>query len=365
MYVFVLTTLYMTACSKEKAEPPPPPPVVPVVTTTTISDITQTTASCGGSVTNDGGVTVTARGICWGTSTKPTVAGNKTIDGNGVGTFSSVLSNLTLNTTYYVRAYATNSVGTAYGQEISFTTNDLRLEDGLLSFWNFNKTNEEEVDDEWGSWDLTLINSPKWYTPGKKGSAMDFNTNSISYLERQNINSGNKNTYTLAAWIFLEKDVADLKYIMGINSGEYAQNAGAAEFKLYLTKDNKLEASYHTKNGGLHNTEDVMSRTSGATISLNQWYYVAAVVDDGTINIFINGAPDKANSVQNAGLKTTLSSFIGRVTVGNARLYNLAYNPNRWFRGKIDEAGIWERPLKPSEIDALYAKGEGLDFPVK
>jgi len=80
------------------------------------------TATSGGNVTSNGGGTVTARGVCWGTSPNPTTANSKTVDGSGTGAFVSALAGLTLNTPYYVRAYATNSAGTAYGNEITFTT---------------------------------------------------------------------------------------------------------------------------------------------------------------------------------------------------------------------------------------------------
>ena len=98
------------------------PAVAPTVTTTAISAIDKTTATGGGNVTADGGATVTARGICWSTSQNPTISGNHTTDGTGTGSFTSSMTGLTANTTYYVRAYATNSVGTAYGEEVSFTT---------------------------------------------------------------------------------------------------------------------------------------------------------------------------------------------------------------------------------------------------
>ncbi len=96
--------------------------VIPVVTTDTASNITQTTATSGGEVISDGGSPVTARGVCWSTSSNPTLADDYTIDGSGLGSFVSSITGLTSNTTYYVRAYATNTVGTAYGDELSFTT---------------------------------------------------------------------------------------------------------------------------------------------------------------------------------------------------------------------------------------------------
>ena len=96
--------------------------VKPIVTTLEIAGLSQTTAVAGGNVTSDGGAEVTARGVCWSTSQEPTVEGEHTTDGAGTGEYQSNLSGLTANTTYYVRAYATNSEGTAYGEEISFTT---------------------------------------------------------------------------------------------------------------------------------------------------------------------------------------------------------------------------------------------------
>ena len=97
----------------------------PMVTTTVISYITQTSAYCGGIVTSVSNDPVTARGICWSTNPQPTIADAHTNDGAGVGSFTGLMSGLTPNTTYYARAYATNSIGTAYGMAVPFTTNDV------------------------------------------------------------------------------------------------------------------------------------------------------------------------------------------------------------------------------------------------
>ena len=94
----------------------------PIVTTNNITNITQTTATGGGSVTSSGSTAVTARGICWSTNPNPTISGNHTSNGAGTGSFMADITGLTANTTYYVRAYATNSVGTSYGDEVCFTT---------------------------------------------------------------------------------------------------------------------------------------------------------------------------------------------------------------------------------------------------
>lgn len=96
--------------------------VTPLVTTAKIEDITSTSASTSGFVSGSGGTPVTSRGVCWNTSPNPTVRDSHTSDGNSTGRFSSNMSGLTPGTTYYVRAYATNSVGTAYGEQQIFTT---------------------------------------------------------------------------------------------------------------------------------------------------------------------------------------------------------------------------------------------------
>ena len=97
---------------------------LPTVTTAEVEDITETTAVSGGEVTYDGGGEVTVRGICWSTKQNPTIEDNKTTDGKGVGSFTSQIPDLVPNTQYYVRAYATNEKGTAYGEEVSFTTEE-------------------------------------------------------------------------------------------------------------------------------------------------------------------------------------------------------------------------------------------------
>ena len=95
---------------------------LPVVATTDVTGITETSAVAGGEITSDGGAEVTARGVCWSINQNPTTENDKTVDGSGVGSFTSNMTGLTQNTTYYVRAYAVNEMGVAYGEEVSFST---------------------------------------------------------------------------------------------------------------------------------------------------------------------------------------------------------------------------------------------------
>jgi uncharacterized protein (TIGR02145 family) len=92
------------------------------LTTTSVSNIAAHSATSGGNITSDGGAPITRRGVCWSITSNPTITDNHTNDGSGTGIFTSLLVELLPSTTYYVRAYATNSTGTAYGNEVAFTT---------------------------------------------------------------------------------------------------------------------------------------------------------------------------------------------------------------------------------------------------
>jgi hypothetical protein len=96
--------------------------VFPTITTTTASNVSATTASSGGNITETGGAPVTARGICWSTNQNPTTTDSKTTEGNNTGQFASQAINLLPGTTYYIKAYATNSSGTGYGNQVTVTT---------------------------------------------------------------------------------------------------------------------------------------------------------------------------------------------------------------------------------------------------
>ncbi len=96
---------------------------LPIISSTTaITGITTTTAASGGTITVGGGAAITARGVCWSTSSSPTIANSTTSDGTGTGTFTSAITGLAYTTLYHVRAYATNAGGTSYGIDITFTT---------------------------------------------------------------------------------------------------------------------------------------------------------------------------------------------------------------------------------------------------
>jgi len=117
MTIFAAWMITFTGCKKDSE--------IPDLTTTVVSSITATHAVTGGIVTSDGGAEVTVTGVCWDTSENPTTTVNKTLDGFGTGTFYSSLIQLAPDTKYYVRAYAINRAGTGYGNQVTFTTNQI------------------------------------------------------------------------------------------------------------------------------------------------------------------------------------------------------------------------------------------------
>ena len=98
--------------------------ILPTVTTSEVTNVSDTKADCRCNVTSEGDFTVTARGVCWSTADNPTIDDSHTVDGGGAGSFTSNITGLTENTTYYVRAYATSSAGTAYGATRTFKTTE-------------------------------------------------------------------------------------------------------------------------------------------------------------------------------------------------------------------------------------------------
>ncbi|WP_299053803.1 hypothetical protein [uncultured Polaribacter sp.] len=96
---------------------------LPILSTLSPNGLTTTSVNSGGNITDDGGAAITSRGVCWSTTTNPTILNNKTEDGSGSGLFNSFIDELLTNNTYYIRAYATNSVGTSYGNQKTIVNN--------------------------------------------------------------------------------------------------------------------------------------------------------------------------------------------------------------------------------------------------
>ena len=120
--LIVMGIIFSLSTSCKKGE-------IPIVITADVIGITESAATCGGTIISDGGSAVTASGVCWSIGEIPTTDDNKTTDGTSKGSFTSSMAGLTANTICYVRAYATNEAGTAYGNTVSFSTHQNTVTD--------------------------------------------------------------------------------------------------------------------------------------------------------------------------------------------------------------------------------------------
>jgi uncharacterized protein (TIGR02145 family) len=191
-----LFLFFVCSCSKDDEKN------VPVLTTAEVTQIAQTAATSGGNITDDWGATVTARGVCWSTSQNPTINDSKTEDGTGAGTFTSSISGLEASTTYYVRAYATNSSGTGYGSAMSFTSTGA-------------------VDADGNVYSTVVIDNLEWFAENLKTTR--YNNGSPIPNVTSNSDWG---TLTSGAYAWYENNEATYKNTYGALYNWYAVNTG-------------------------------------------------------------------------------------------------------------------------------------------
>jgi uncharacterized protein (TIGR02145 family) len=161
-----------------------------LATLTTNNVIAQSiTASSGGNITDNGGSTVTARGVVWNTTGTPTISNSRTTDGSGTGSYVSNMTALSPSTTYYVRAYATNSTGTAYGNQQTFTTN---------------ATSQTVTDIDGNTYNTVQIGTQVWMSENLKTSRYR-NGGSIPYV----VGNSDWQALTTGAWSNYNHDAAN------------------------------------------------------------------------------------------------------------------------------------------------------------
>ena len=186
--LIILFSFLNQSCNKDEAMP-----VLPKLTTTSATNVGSTFAKLGGNIAEDGGSPVTARGVCWGLASKPTVSlGTKTNDGVGKGVFVSNLSGLSLGVTYFARAYATNSAGTAYGNEVTFKTlnSPLLSTSSATNLTGTSVTSGGDITSDGGSsisvrgvcWDVNANPTAQLSTKTSNGSGVGLFTSNITSL---------------------------------------------------------------------------------------------------------------------------------------------------------------------------------------
>jgi len=336
---------------------------IPIISTTTITNIQQITATGGGNVLSDGNATITARGVCWDVWSTPTILDSHTTDSTGSGSFVSSIIGLTANTHYYVRAYATNSEGTAYGSEVEFDTlvgdESTTLTNGLIARWSMDESNII-VYDSIGSYHFNgSQNYPSYLQIGKFGPSIGFYDPlgcSIYYhlAAGQIVPSGDQ--FTLSYWIYFnELSVTQNQQIFYISSD------GSGGLPLYFLScyyrgiNSKLNFYFKTSDGGYCETQYTTTEND-----IGRWIHVVCIANGigNNGNMYIDNIKYTSYTTQTANLLQPTGD-VEFLYVGN---YNEVVSVTSAM-AKIDEVLFYDRALSEVEVVALFNEGNGLAYP--
>jgi uncharacterized protein (TIGR02145 family) len=322
----------------------------PIISTTAASSITKVDAVSGGTITANGGSAITSSGICWSTSATPTIANSKTTDGTASGTFTSSMTGLALGTTYYVRAYATNAIGTGYGAAQSFTTMPFEnvptaanpVTNGLMLY--LDATRSASFSGSGNTWadisglspagNATLVGSPVF------GSSSLAN-GSGSFTFGSNINAITSKTYTIDN---------EITYIAWINPSQSFD--GAVINRRTDPSFNSGATSLYIVNGNLCYDWDNSKYgwRSNLMVPNNQWSMVVISVDAGSVTAYLCNA----SGISYATNGTTHSSLTSK----GATNFHIGYDPYntaaRAVKGKMGTAMVYSTALSSADITAIF-----------
>lgn len=305
---------------------------LPSITTAAISELTGVNAISGGNVTSDGGSPIIARGTVWDTNTAPTVAlTSKTTDGNGVGQFTSKVDLLTKNTKYYVRAYATNAAGTAYGNEIEFTTLNIDLNLGLVTFYPFNGN----ANDESGNGYNGVVNGANLTTDrfNSNNKAYYFSGSNCSTYISANLNTSSITTgLTVSAWV-MRVGVG----CIGPRIIDFIPSAGPNLL-------GSLQWIWNNNNEAL-----IISRT--ATSNSNTNFFNLSTKPNNTWTLWTYTCDGQNEKVYQDGLLLSTTAVNKNPILGNiVNIGRMSYPAFDAFNGKIDDVRIYNRAISLEEI---------------
>ncbi len=323
----------------------------PKVTTKSVTDTSGISALCGGDIVDNGMAFVTMKGVVWSTSPKPTIdLPTKTEDGNDNKSYWSVISNLAENTKYYVRAYATNAGGTGYGNELSFTTNNINTNKGLMVFYPFAGNPKDSSGNGYhGVVTNATLYDDRFYRFNK---SYKFDSYS-SYITLPLVKLLNyKQQLTFAFWIY-----SDFQYPIS-PAGVFSHWTSIGN----PTNSVGINIGINGSNAAKPYSVDVkMSGAGTATSESNvltswTWHSVIIVYDGLQLNptnrlkLYIDGVdkgnfgndyiPAFTNNIAN-------TSIIGATTGINS---NVKIN---YFKGAIDEFRIYNRIITSDEINFI------------
>lgn len=323
------------------------PASAPIITQSLVYNLTYSSATVSYNVT-DGGSPLTSKGVCWNTSTLPTISNNKTVDGSGNGTFITVLKSLKPNIKYYGRTYATNSVGTTYGAEFTFTL--VFKISGLQAFYPFNGNAEDESSNSYNG-TITGVTS----TNDRFG-----NSNSAMYFSGVN---GNKilTTYkgitgtasrTISLWAKTSTKFVNHTSLLSYGGDP---NNGQKDYGILMsnlgTTNPYIALATNNPGGYVGNTF--------SNIFDGAWHHYVFVYDSSlgssfnVIKIYIDGILVSNNVTYGSPSVNTTSNL--PLVFGQFTSYNgVGAGDYRSYQGHLDDIGIYNRALSSSEIQSLF-----------
>ena len=309
--------------------------IIPIVNTLLPTPVTDTSAICSAEIINDGYATIIEKGFCYDTNPNPTIANSFVIDTTNLDTFSCILSNLVSGKTYYIRAYAKNSVGIGYGNEVNFTTSSLRKY--LIAYYPLNG-NAKDVSGNGHNGSVYGTLTPTIDRKGKANCAYEFDGNS-SYIEIPSSSLIKPvKEITLSAWVcpYTNKENDDI-IVLSYNGTCYPYTSYGIG-KLY----NKKITFICTTGSNSSNAES--TTIEGSTVLVpNTWYMVTATYDGSYMKLYINGVLENS---------TALTGSLIYYNENPLKLGHSVYT--QFFRGKLDEIKIYNKALNQTQITQLY-----------
>ncbi len=284
---------------------------LPTVVTTALSSITGNSASGGGNATADGGASISAKGICWSTSANPTISGSHTSDGTGLGTFTSAITGLNAETTYHVRAYATNSVGTAYGADSTFTT--------LAVYYNKASSDVAQLG-SWGSATDGSGGAPANFTAA--GRTFNLTNNGSMAANLKISGSGSKLVIGTATFTVPSGDTLYIDTTATLTVSSACTLAVSGALNMYTATFPTLTGTLDVLSGGSYilSNPSTPNSTFGGTFESGSTIYIAG----GTPRIpsSVGGSVVWNSAGANSFLNSASNTIGGNLTIMNGRVNN-------------------------------------------
>jgi hypothetical protein len=326
---FIVILSFLLSCSKGKNKIS-----IPIISTNPVTDILAESAKSGGNISDDGGSAIISRGLVWSQLQNPTIElQTKSSNGTGTGAFISEITRLSKNTTYYARAYATNSAGTSYGNQVIFKTLDIDLLNGLIAYFPFNgNVIDSSINQNNGLVFGASLSSDRF---GNNNSAYFFNgtTNYIGIPSSQSLSSLSQ-SISVSFWFKPNSggnrgSIVD-RDICGVSSKDWS----------ILWEDSKIKIRTSINRDALLSSNNILT--------LNEWHHVVFIRDFQNSKVFlhIDGVLNGTFDLESLQFSNTEIPIF----FGDSPCYP-SNAPN--YGGLIDEVYIYKRILTSDEVTYL------------